>query len=61
MACKVFFCSDFPVIPEKWWRKEKEERQLRRVAFQEKIIIDFIALNARHHLKGLNVFIVMFY
>ena len=29
MVCKIFFCSEFPVIPEKWFRKEEEERQLR--------------------------------
>ena len=27
---KIFFCSEFPVIPKEWWRKE-EERQLRSV------------------------------
>ena len=29
MVCKIFFCSEFLVIPEKWFRKEEEERQLR--------------------------------
>ena len=29
MVRKIFFCSEFPVIPERWWRKEKEEKQLR--------------------------------
>ena len=29
MVWKIFFCSEFPVIPEKWFRKEEEERQLR--------------------------------
>ena len=31
MVCKIFFCYEFPVIPEKWWRKEEEEKQLRSV------------------------------
>ena len=33
---KIFLCSEFPVIPEKWWRKEEEERQLRRVSLSSK-------------------------
>ena len=28
---KVIFCSDFPVIPKSWWRKEEEERQFESV------------------------------
>ena len=24
MVCKILFCSEFPVIPEKWFRKEEE-------------------------------------
>ena len=24
MICKIFFCSEFPDIPEKSWRKEEE-------------------------------------
>ena len=31
MVRKIFFCSEFPVIPEKWWRKEEEEKQLRSI------------------------------
>ena len=29
MVRKIFFCSEFPVILESWWRKEKKEKQLR--------------------------------
>ena len=28
MVRKIFFCSEFLIIPVKWWRKEEEERQL---------------------------------
>ena len=31
-------CHQFPVIPEKWWRKE-EEKQVRIFAFQTNAII----------------------
>ena len=31
MVRKIFFSSEFPLILEKWWRKEEEERQLRSV------------------------------
>ena len=31
MVRKMLFCSEFPIIPEKWWRKKAEERQLRSV------------------------------
>ena len=27
----MLFCSEFPIVPEKWWRKKAEERQLRSV------------------------------
>ena len=36
MVCKIFFCSEFPVIHEIWWRKEDEKRQLRSVLFSSK-------------------------
>ena len=25
VVCKISFCSEFPVIPEKYWKKEEEE------------------------------------
>ena len=31
MVCKIFFCSEIPVIPGKWYRKEEEDRQLPRL------------------------------
>ena len=34
MVCKVFFCSEFPVIPEKLWRKEEADAVTKRFAFQ---------------------------
>ena len=27
MICKIFFCSEFPVIPKKRWRDEEEEKR----------------------------------
>ena len=27
----ILFCSEFPLIPRKWWRKEEGEKQLRSV------------------------------
>ena len=34
MMRKIFFCSEFPVTPEKWWRKKG--RQLRSfLAFKQ--------------------------
>ena len=33
MVCKIFFCSEFPVIPEKW-KKEEEEAMTKRFLFQ---------------------------
>ena len=35
-VCKIFFCSEFPVNPEKQWIKEEEERQLRSVLLFKK-------------------------
>ena len=31
MVRKILFCSEFSVIPEKWWGKEEKERQLQSV------------------------------
>ena len=33
MVCKTFFCNKFSFIPEKWYRKEEEERQLQSILF----------------------------
>ena len=36
MVSKIFFCSEFPVTPEKWWRKEEKKRQLEAFCFSSK-------------------------
>ena len=67
MVFKIFFCSEFPVIPEKLWKKEEEERQLRSALLfkqmqkmrlirnsskvTKKVFYDFIAAKSRNKLK----------
>ena len=38
MVCKIFFCSEFPAIPEKSWRRRRWRKpaNAKRFAFQAK-------------------------
>ena len=46
MVCEIFSAPNspfgFPVIPERWWRKEEEERQLRSVLLFKQTLLLFI-------------------
>ena len=42
MVCKEFFCSEFPVFPEKWWRKVEPGRLLRSVLlFNQTLTVNY--------------------
>ena len=62
MVRKIFFCSEFPLIPRKWWRKEEGEKQLRNVLFfkQRNNGFTYIFQTDFFEVKKLNFLVTLF-